>query len=161
MAKRFQPKLIVFDFDGVLTNNKVILNQNGIESVVCDRSDGLGFEMLRHAGIPALILSKEKNRVVSARGKKLKVPVIQGIDDKPKALRAYCIKEKISLKEVLYVGNDLNDVAAMKIVGASACPFDSHPQVKKISTIKLKRKGGEGAARELIEIYLGARYPGA
>lgn len=160
MAKKRKPKLLVFDFDGVLTNNKVILNQDGIESVVCDRSDGMGFEMLRHAGIPTLILSKEKNPVVTARAKKLKVPVMQAVDDKPTALRAYCAKHKFNLKDVLYVGNDLNDVGVMKIVGTSACPSDSHPMVKKISTIKLKKKGGDGAVRELVELHLGIGYPG-
>lgn len=149
------PLLVVFDFDGVMTNNKVIVSQDGTESVVCDRSDGLGVEMLRKSGVAMLILSKEINPVVSARAKKLKIPVIQGIDDKPSALRKYCVKSKVALKSVLYVGNDLNDLAVMKIVGLSACPADSHPRVKKIANIKLTRNGGEGAVRELVEDYLG------
>lgn len=149
------PSLLVFDFDGVLTNNKVIVRQDGAESVICCRSDGLGMEMARKTGLHMLILSKEINPVVSARGRKLKVEVIQAIDDKPKALTAYCKKNKIKLSEVLYVGNDLNDAEVMKIVGQSACPSDSHPLIKKIATLVLKNRGGEGAVRELIEERLG------
>jgi 3-deoxy-D-manno-octulosonate 8-phosphate phosphatase (KDO 8-P phosphatase) len=149
------PSLLVFDFDGVLTNNKVIVRQDGTESVICCRSDGLGMEMARKSGLRMLILSKEINPVVSARGKKLKVEVIQAIDDKPKALMAYCKKHKIKLSDVLYVGNDLNDAAVMKIVGQSACPKDSHPLIKKIATLILNNDGGNGAVRELIEDRLG------
>lgn len=156
--KKLKPKLVVFDFDGVLTNNKVILDQFGVEHVVCDRSDGMGMEMARKAGVSMIILSKEKNKVVSARGKKLKVPVIQGIDDKVTALKKYCAAKKIPLKDVLYVGNDMNDYAVMKIVGNSACPKDSHPKIKSISKIKLSKNGGDGAVRELIESYLGIQY---
>ena len=101
-----------------------------------------------------LILSKEVNPVVSARGKKLKVEVIQAIEDKPKALVAYCKKHRIDLKNVLYVGNDLNDAAVMKIVGKSACPKDAHPLIKKIATLILSKNGGDGAVRELIENHL-------
>jgi 3-deoxy-D-manno-octulosonate 8-phosphate phosphatase (KDO 8-P phosphatase) len=149
------PSLLVFDFDGVLTDNKVILDQNGKESVVCDRGDGLGIEMARKSGLHILILSKEVNKVVSARGKKLKIKVIQGINDKPSELKKYCEKMGIPLKKVMYVGNDLNDLAVMKLVGTSVAPKNSHPSVLKIASIILGKNGGDGAVRELIEERLG------
>jgi YrbI family 3-deoxy-D-manno-octulosonate 8-phosphate phosphatase len=149
------PNLLVFDFDGVFTDNKVIVREDGLESVVCSREDGLGIEMARKSGLKMLILSKEKNKVVSARAKKLQIEVIQGIEDKPSELRKYAAKNKIELKDIFYVGNDLNDLSVMRIVGTSACPADSHPSVKKIATIKLRKNGGNGAIRELIEQKMG------
>lgn len=149
------PALLVFDFDGVLTDNKVIVDQNGKESVVCDRGDGLGMEMARKSGLKMLILSKEKNKVVSARGKKLQVEVIQGILDKPRELKKYCQKHRIPLSKVMYVGNDLNDLAVMKLVGTAVAPKNSHPAVLKVASIILGKNGGDGAVRELIEDRLG------
>ena len=149
------PDLLVFDFDGVLTDDKVIVSQDGTESVRCSRGDGLGIEMARKSGLKMLILSKEVNKVVSARGAKLKIEVIQGIDDKPAALKTYCKKHAISLARVMYVGNDLNDLGVMKIVGVSVAPKNSHPSVLKIASIVLKHDGGDGAVRELIENRLG------
>ena len=149
------PSLLVFDFDGVLTDNKVIVSEDGTESVVCSRGDGLGMEMARKSGLKMLILSKEVNKVVSARGRKLKVEVIQGIEDKPIELQKYCRKYKISLDKVMYVGNDLNDLAVMAIVGTSVAPKNSHPRVLKAASIVLENNGGDGAVRELIEDRLG------
>ena len=149
------PDLLVFDFDGVMTDDKVLVCQDGTESVVCSRSDGLGLEMARKSGLKLLILSKEVNPVVTARGRKLKIEVIQGIDDKPTALRNYCEKNGINLKKVMYVGNDLNDLAVMKIVGTAIAPKNSHPKVLKTASIILGKNGGDGAVRELIEYRLG------
>ena len=95
MSKFLSPALVVFDFDGVFTNNKVIVSEDGKESVVCDRSDGLGIMMLKAAGIPSFILSKEKNPVVSARAKKLGLEVMQGIDHKLQILSSYCNEKKM------------------------------------------------------------------
>ncbi len=152
------PALLVFDFDGVLTDNRVLVFSDGTEAVFCHRGDGLGFDMLRKAGVPTLILSKEKNRVVSARANKLKVPCLQGIEDKVTALRQYCAKRKIRLQDVWYVGNDLNDLGPMQIVGTPVSPRDAHPRIRKLSKIKLGSNGGYGAARELVEEVLGIRY---
>lgn len=153
-AKKIKPRLVVFDFDGVFTNNKVIVHQDGTESVVCDRGDGMRLEMLRRSGMPILIMSKEKNLVVSARAKKLKLECMQAIDNKLVELRKVCAKRKIALKDVLYVGNDINDLEVMKHVGFTACPADSHHSVLKISKIKLTRNGGDGAILELVEKHL-------
>ena len=141
----------IVDFDGCMTDNKVYVNQDGVEMVACSRSEGHAFEVLRHLKIPAFFLSTEVNPVVTERAKKLKVPVIQGSSDKVKDLKKLAKKEGYDLKKVLFVGNDLNDYHVMKLVGYSASPSDAHKRVKEISTFKLNRKGGEAVMRELLE----------
>jgi len=142
---------IVFDFDGVLTNNLVYLNQDGLESVACSRSDGLAFDVLRKLNKPAFILSTEKNSVVKMRAKKLNIPLIQGVVDKVSAIKELARENKFLLKNILYVGNDLNDYLVMSICGYTACPIDSHPKIKEISKFILATKGGNGVVRELLE----------
>ena len=142
---------IIFDFDGVLSNNLVFIDQNGKESVVCSRADGLAFDVLRKLGKPTYILSTEKNPVVSSRAAKLNIPVLQGVSDKKLAIKKLAESRKFNLKHILYVGNDLNDFHVMKLCGFSACPADSHPKIKEISDIVLKTSGGNGVVRELLE----------
>jgi 3-deoxy-D-manno-octulosonate 8-phosphate phosphatase (KDO 8-P phosphatase) len=143
--------LIIFDFDGVLTNNSVYLDNNGNELVKCSRSDGLAFDVLRKFNKSVFILSSEKNQVVSARAKKLKVEVIQSIDDKVEAISSILNQSKSSLDRTLYVGNDLNDYQVMQLCRYTACPSDSHQLIKDISNFILYSKGGEGVVRELVE----------
>lgn len=146
---------LIFDFDGVLTDNKVHLDQNGNEWVSCNRSDGLAFIVLEKIKKPTYIISTEKNKVVAARAKKLKTPVLFGIQNKFEALKKLSIKKRFNLNKTLYVGNDLNDYEALKLCGYSACPSDSHKKIKKISTFQLDAKGGSGVVRELLEEILG------
>ena len=141
----------VFDFDGVLTNNLVYINQNGEESVSCSRSDGLAFDVLRKLKIPAYIISTEHNLVVTERAKKLKIKAIQGVNDKVKAIKKFSKDNSFNLKRIVYVGNDLNDFNAMMLCGFSVCPSDSHSKIQKIADIVLKTQGGEGIVRELLE----------
>ena len=141
----------VFDFDGVLTNNLVHLNQDGKEWVSCSRSDGLAFDVLRKLEKPSYILSTENNPVVSARAKKLKIQVLQGIKNKADSLLNLSESMGYDLSRILYVGNDLNDFHVMKICGYSACPIDSHIKIKELSNIVLNTRGGEGVVRELLE----------
>ena len=143
--------IIIFDFDGVLTDNYVHLDQQGNEIVVCSRADGLAFDALRKLNQSVYILSTEKNKVVTARAKKLKVPVIQGVKDKSIAIKDLAVTEGFKLKRVLYLGNDLNDYYAMKLCGFSACPSDSHSKIVSVSNIILKTSGGNGVVRELLE----------
>jgi 3-deoxy-D-manno-octulosonate 8-phosphate phosphatase (KDO 8-P phosphatase) len=143
--------VLIFDFDGVLTDNKVYINQDGNESISCSRSDGLAFIVLEKLKKPTYIISTEKNKVVGVRAKKLKTPVLFGIQNKFEALKKLSIKKKFNLDRALYVGNDLNDYEALKLCGYSACPSDSHEKIKKISTFKLDSKGGSGVVRELLE----------
>ena len=141
----------VFDFDGVLTNNKVHIDQDGKEWVSCSRGDGLAFDVLRKLGKPAYILSTESNPVVSARGRKLSIPVIQGINDKVRVVKELANAEAFSLNKIIYIGNDLNDYKVMLCCGYSACPADSHPSIKEIAKVTLCTLGGEGVVRELLE----------
>jgi N-acylneuraminate cytidylyltransferase len=146
---------IVFDFDGVLTDDRVWVDQDGRETVCCSRRDGLGFDLLRATGIQLFILSTETNLVVAQRAKKLKISCIQGSNDKALAVQALARDNGFSLSEVLYVGNDINDLEAMKLCGYSACPSDAHAEVKKITTFHLQTSGGNGVVREIVESLLG------
>ncbi len=146
---------IIFDFDGVLTDNRVYLDSNGAEFVSCNRGDGLAFDVLRVLDKPTYILSTEKNPVVSKRAQKLRVPVLQSINNKADALRSLADKKGYMLEKILYVGNDLNDYQALMLCGYSVCPADSHVRIKEVATITLKARGGEGVARELLEEILG------
>jgi YrbI family 3-deoxy-D-manno-octulosonate 8-phosphate phosphatase len=147
--------LIVFDFDGVLTDNRVLVLQDGQEAVFCNRGDGLAFDMFRRAKIPAVIMSTEKNPVVAARAAKLKVPCLQGLGDKASALRHYCGKQGITLDRVAFVGNDLNDIEAMKLVRFPLAVADAHSDTKAVACMVLATRGGGGVAREIAERLLG------
>ena len=144
-------KVFIFDFDGVLTNNLVHLDSQGNEWVSCNRSDGLAFDALRKLNQTVYILSSEKNNVVTARAKKLQIPVIQGIENKSEAIKELAARENFNLDKVLYLGNDLNDYHAMKLCGFTACPSDSHKKIISISDFVLKEPGGNGVVRELLE----------
>jgi len=141
----------IFDFDGVLTNNMVLVDQYGNELVSCSRADGLAFDVLRKLKKPAYILSTEKNPVVSARANKLKILALQGVGNKAERLKKLANEEMFDLSKVLYVGNDINDYKVMQLCGQTACPSDSHDSIKSISTVVLKSKGGSGVVRELLE----------
>ena len=154
----FCPKLLVFDFDGVLTDNRVLVSSDGSEAVMCNRSDGLGFDLFHRYKVPVLILSTEKNEVVRRRAQKLRCPVVHGVGDKVAALKKYCLRKKIALRDVAYVGNDLNDLAVMGEVGHTFCPKDAHPVIRKLASRILAAKGGEGVAREMAERVLGLQW---
>jgi len=144
-------KLIVFDFDGVLTDNGVYLDLNGNELVKCNRSDGLAFNALSKLGIKTIICSTEKNNVVKARGDKLRIETFNNIGNKFEWLKKYSTCMNISPKQIFFIGNDINDYYSMKFCGYSACPSDSADKIKYISDFVLKKKGGEGVAREIVE----------
>jgi len=146
-----QVDAFVFDFDGVLTNNQVHLDQHGTEWVSCSRSDGLAFDLLRRLNKPAYILSTEKNPVVTARAKKLKITALQGVSNKVTAIKQLATEQGYNLKKICYTGNDLNDYRVMQQCGLTACPSDSHPQIKQLATINLNTLGGQGIVRELLE----------
>jgi 3-deoxy-D-manno-octulosonate 8-phosphate phosphatase (KDO 8-P phosphatase) len=148
----------VFDFDGVLTNNLVYINQKGHESIRCSRADGLAFDVLHKLKKRVYILSTEENPVVSARATKLNVTVFQGISNKVEGLSKLVEQNFLDLQSVLYVGNDLNDYHAMNLCGYTACPADSHHAIKKISKIQLSANGGNGVIRELLEDVLGLDF---
>jgi len=148
-------KLIVYDFDGVMTDNRVIVREDGMESVIVNRSDGLGINIIKEIGIPQMILSTETNRVVEARAKKLGIPMIQGVGDKKKVLIAYCKENNFNPNNILYVGNDINDKEVMGIIGYPVAPSDAHLDIKKLAKLTLENKGGCGVVKELAEILNG------
>ena len=145
-------KLLVYDFDGVMTDNKVYVDQRGNEMVQVSRADGLGISEIRKLGIQQIILSTETNTVVSARAKKLDLFCIQGVANKAQALTEYCVNHQIELSEAAYVGNDINDLEVMKLVGTTFCPADAYTSIKEISQCILTSKGGEGVSREILDL---------
>ena len=149
IAKLIQ--MVVFDFDGVFTDNRVLVMQDGTEGVFCSRADGFGLAALRSAGVQSLVISKEVNPVVGERCKKLRIPCIQGCDNKQEVLTREIRQLGISLERVAYVGNDINDIECLEIVGLPVCVADAWPPVKEFSKIVTKAKGGYGAVREFCD----------
>ncbi|HEX9014137.1 MAG TPA: HAD hydrolase family protein, partial [Anaerolineaceae bacterium] len=148
-------ELLVLDFDGVLTDNRVFVDQDGREMVAAYRSDSLGLGMLRAAtGIEALVISKEVNPVVAARCKKMNIPYIQGIDDKPAALTRALAERRIPGERAVFIGNDLNDVPCFPLVGWAVVPADAQTGALRAADFVLSRKGGHGAVRELCELLM-------
>ena len=146
--------LVIYDFDGVMTNNKVYIDQNGNEMVQINRADGLGIAEIKKLGIKQIIVSTEQNPVVSARAIKINIPCLQGIEDKKETIMDYCLKNNIDLNNVAYIGNDINDKDAMEISGLTFCPSDGHESIKEISDHILKTKGGNGVIRELLDLLM-------
>ena len=149
--------LIVYDFDGVMTDNRVFVFQNGTEAVVVNRADGLGVGRIRASGIPQLILSTETNPVVKARAAKLELEVISSCNDKKHALMNYCEKNDYDLQKVLYVGNDLNDLEVMEIVGFPVAPSNGDPVIISLAKLVTKAKGGEGVIREISDFLIATK----
>ena len=145
---------MVLDFDGVLTDDRVYLNQNGEETVAAHRGDGMGISLLKKAGIEVLILSTEKNPVVQARADKLKIPVYQAVDEKGKKLEEILAEKGLLSDQVIFVGNDINDLPCFSLVGLAVAVADAHPAVIKKADLVLKKKGGFGAVRELCDMIL-------
>ena len=133
-----------------MTDNKVYIDQHGNGMVQVSGADGLGITEIRKLGIQQIIISTETNPVVSARAKKLGLHCLQGVNNKVKDLTDYCNK-KISLDEVAYVGNDINDLEVMKLVGITFCPADAHVSNKEISQYILESKRGKGVSRDILD----------
>jgi YrbI family 3-deoxy-D-manno-octulosonate 8-phosphate phosphatase len=153
-AKRPLPdkvELVVFDFDGVMTDDRVWVDQEGHEMVAANRRDGLGIAMLLKASIPAVVISTEPNPVVAARCRKLGLPVMQGIGDKAAALRQVLAERQVLPENVVYLGNDVNDLPCFPLVGCAVVTADANPEVGRQADLVLSHKGGYGAVRELCE----------
>jgi N-acylneuraminate cytidylyltransferase len=150
-------QFVVFDFDGVMTDNKVIVREDGDEAVVADRGDGWGIARLRDAGVPMAVLSTEEHPVVAARCSKLGIECHQGLGDKAAYLQQLLTERALDPAAVVYAGNDVNDLAAMRSVGWPVAVADSHPDVLAAARIVLTRPGGRGAVRELCDGLLDAR----
>jgi YrbI family 3-deoxy-D-manno-octulosonate 8-phosphate phosphatase len=144
-------RLIVFDFDGVLTDNRVWMTGNGQEWVACNRSDGMGLSELRRLGMELLVLSGETDPVVGARCRKLQLAFEQGVLDKGRHLREMLGRLQIDPSETIYVGNDINDLDCMRLAGCGVAVADAHPDVIGAADMVLSRAGGDGAVRELCD----------
>jgi N-acylneuraminate cytidylyltransferase len=156
-CKRLLPSqvaLVVFDFDGVMTDDRVWVDQEGRESVAAHRGDGMGIALLRKASIQAVVLSTESNPVVAARCNKLQIPVQQGTHDKAAALRKLLAEQQIDPAQVVYLGNDVNDLPCFPLVGCAAVVADAHPAAKAAADLVLEHSGGHGAVRELVDMIL-------
>lgn len=145
---------LVMDFDGVMTNNRVLVSQDGTEGVWCNRSDALRFDELRARGIALLILSTETNVVVQARANKLRVECLSGIGNKRAKLEAWAAEKGFARERLVYVGNDVNDLECMQWVGCAVAVADAYPQVKQVAQVILTREGGDGAVREVCDLVL-------
>jgi len=145
---------LVMDFDGVLTDNLVRVDQDGVEAVQCSREDGLGLELLRQTGLPLLVLSKEQNPIVQARCKKLRLECFNGIDSKLPALTRWAGQHGISLANIVYLGNDVNDNECLAAVGCGVAVADAHEAAKRHARFVLDQPGGHGAVRELCDLIL-------
>ena len=149
--------IFIYDFDGVMTNNKFLLDSKGNEQVNLNRSDGLAVSKIREMGFRQLIFSSEDSTLVSRRAEKLKIESIKGVSDKLEGLKGFLIDNDLDSIQVAYVGNDINDLEAMKIVGLRICPSDAYMPIKDLSDIVLQSKGGEGVIRELYGELIGEK----
>ena len=159
---------IFYDCDGVLTDNRVLVTEEGSEAVFFNRSDGLAISQFRTLGIHQAIISTETNDVVERRAEKLHIPVIHKLDsdpthpDKGTVLRSYAEQNGINLEHCIFIGNDLNDLPALELVGYPACPADAEEEIltfikNRLENCESEKKGwistkpgGYGVVRELM-----------
>ncbi len=147
-------RAVVFDFDGVMTNNRVTVAQSGEESVVCDRSDGMGVELLKRQGLSLYVLSREDNPVVAARCKKLDLECSHSVRHKLPELEQWAKQHGHTMSQLAFVGNDINDVECMNHVGLPVAVGDAYPAAKAAAKLVLCRPGGQGAVRELADLII-------
>jgi YrbI family 3-deoxy-D-manno-octulosonate 8-phosphate phosphatase len=150
-------KAVVFDFDGVLTDNLVTTDQYGNESVTASRSDGMGVEMLIEMGVAMTVLSKERNPVTTARCAKLGLTVTQRVDNKVDVLRQWLAASGIEVAHTVFVGNDVNDVECLRIAGCGLAVADAHPEALEAADVVLALPGGRGAVRMLADALMERR----
>ena len=157
-SKRVLPEkvsLLVMDFDGVMTDDRVWVDADGREMVAANRGDGLGLERLRQlTNIQAMVISKETDKVVTARCKKLDLPLVQGVEDKPHILAKLLNQHDVPASEVVYIGNDLNDLPCFEMVGYAVVPSNALPEMRRNADLVLSKSGGFGAIRELCDILI-------
>ena len=146
-------RLVAFDFDGVFTDNMVYVFEDGTEAVRCFRSDGIGLHKLKKLGIETVIISTEANSVVSARAHKLKIRCIQNCQNKRAVLEDIAQEKNITLREVAFVGNDINDLPCLERVALPIVVQDAYQDVVPTALFQTKRPGGRGAVREVCDLF--------
>ncbi len=147
-------RLLVLDFDGVLTDNRAWLDPTGQEIVAVNRSDGMGLALLRRSGIDVFVLSAEDSPLIEARCRKLDLPFCSGVTDKPAEFRRLLGERALSPGQTVYVGNDTNDLECMALAGCAVAVADAHPEVLRRADLVLRLPGGRGAVRELCDLLL-------
>jgi YrbI family 3-deoxy-D-manno-octulosonate 8-phosphate phosphatase len=155
-----QVRLVAFDFDGVFTDNSVYVSDEGRESVRCWRGDGIGLSALASLGIATVVISTERNSVVQHRSRKMGIRCFHGCDDKVAVLRQVADELSIQLDHVAFVGNDVNDLGCLSIVGLPIVVADAHPAVKSAALYSTKATGGHGAVREICDMIAEGRARG-
>jgi YrbI family 3-deoxy-D-manno-octulosonate 8-phosphate phosphatase len=154
----FRPiRMLALDFDGVMTDNLVAVDENGTESVRCSRADGMGIAELKRHGIEAVVISTERNPVVAARCRKLGIACVQGLEDKLSALRKAAAERGLEPHEVAYVGNDRNDLECMGWAGTPIAVSDAIGEVRRLAKFVASRPGGRGAVREVCDLIIQAK----
>jgi N-acylneuraminate cytidylyltransferase len=150
-------ELLVLDFDGVFTDNRVLVDENGKEAVLCHRGDGWGLEQVRTTGLEVVVLSKETNPVVTARCEKLGLACQQSCDDKRTALQQMAAERGLEAEQVAFMGNDVNDVEGLRWVGMPVAVADAVPAVREAARYVAVRRGGDGAVREVCDLIMKQR----
>ena len=140
---------IFYDFDGVMTDNRVLVDETGKEAVFANRSDGLAVGKIKGLGIPQVIVSTEVNPVVEKRAEKIKIPCIHGVESKKEIVEKYCADHGYDMQKVMFIGNDLNDEEVMRAVGLCGAPADAEDEILIFADWISSRKGGYGVIREL------------
>lgn len=155
--------LFAMDFDGVHTDGFVYVDEVGNETVRCSRRDSLGLSLLQKRGIKLCVISKEKNPVVAVRCKKLNIEYYQSVEDaigKQQILEELMRREGLVAEQLLFLGDDVNDIDALTYAGVGVTVQDGHEAVKSVADLTLSRKGGEHAVRELCDLILEAKGHG-
>ncbi len=149
-------KMIITDFDGVITDGHVWTDENGKETVAASRSDSMRIRQLRECGIEVMILSSEVNNVVKARAEKMGIEAIHGLglNEKGEALKKFLTEKNLDPAQIIYVGNDFNDLPCFKIAGWAVAVADAYPEVIRAADHVLSTPGGYGALRELCDLVL-------
>lgn len=157
VARMKSIRLIVFDFDGVFTDNRVFVLDDGHEAVLCNRSDGLGVGMAREMGLDMAVLTAELNAAPRMRCEKLKIDCVQVPRNKLPTLKEMLAARGVEARHAAFVGNDVNDIPCMRHVGVGIAVADAFPEVLAAATAVTTRAGGQGAVREVIEWFLESR----
>ena len=153
-----QVRLFATDVDGVLTDAGMYYGESGDEWKKFNTRDGMGIKLLQRAGIITAIVTQERTKLVARRAEKLAIPELhQGVMDKLSCIREMAARHGLTLSQVAYIGDDINDLEALKAVGFSASPADGMPQIAAVVDYVCQKKGGEGAVREIVEMILGAQ----
>jgi 3-deoxy-D-manno-octulosonate 8-phosphate phosphatase (KDO 8-P phosphatase) len=151
-------RLFATDVDGVLTDAGMYYAESGDEWKKFNTRDGMGIKLLQRAGIITAIVTQERTKLVARRAEKLAIPELhQGVMDKLLLVSEMAVRHGLTLSQVAYIGDDINDLETLKAVGFSATPADGMPQIAAAVDYICQKKGGEGAVREIIEMILDAQ----